>query len=28
MWIRPLDMFCESILVDGVLTPRFTYIGK
>ena len=28
VWIRPLDMFCESILVDGVLTPRFTYIGK
>lgn len=28
VWIRPLAMFCESILVDGVLTPRFTYIGK
>lgn len=28
VWIRPLSMFCESILVDGVLTPRFTYIGK
>ena len=28
VWIRPISMFCESILVDGKLTPRFTYIGK
>lgn len=28
VWIRPLTMFCENIEVNGILTPRFRYIGK
>jgi hypothetical protein len=28
MSVRPLDMFLESVDVDGVSVPRFEYIGK
>lgn len=27
MWARPKDMFMEDIIQDGVLIPRFKYIG-
>lgn len=25
-WVRPLDMFCEMVMVDGQTMPRFQYI--
>ncbi len=25
-WVRPLDMFCETVIVDGQTVPRFQYI--
>ncbi|MDX5297782.1 MAG: DUF1653 domain-containing protein, partial [Gammaproteobacteria bacterium] len=28
LWIRPLDMFLESIEVNGELLPRFEYLGE
>lgn len=28
LWVRPLGMFIENVLVDGYLVPRFDYIGK
>lgn len=28
LWVRPLDMFIENVLVDGYQVPRFDYIGK
>lgn len=27
LWVRPLDMFVEDVLVDGVSVPRFKYMG-
>ena len=27
-WVRPLEMFLETVKVDGKEVPRFTYIGK
>ena len=26
-WVRPLKMFMETIQIDGVVKPRFEYIG-
>ncbi len=26
LWVRPLAMFCEEVLVDGVPQPRFRLI--
>lgn len=26
-WVRPLDMFTETVTVDGAKVARFTYIG-
>lgn len=26
-WVRPLSMFRETVLVDGVPCPRFAYVG-
>lgn len=26
-WVRPLAMFVESVEIDGVLVPRFEYVG-
>lgn len=26
LWVRPLTMFTETVVVDGVNTPRFTYL--
>jgi hypothetical protein len=28
LWVRPKSMFCESVVVEGTLVPRFTYIGE
>ncbi len=25
-WVRPLDMFCETVTVNGQTVPRFQYI--
>lgn len=27
LWVRPLAMFTEQVEVDGVLQPRFAYVG-
>ena len=27
-WVRPLDMFIESVLVDGVEKPRFELVKE
>lgn len=27
LWVRPLSMFTETILVDGKEIPRFAYCG-
>lgn len=26
VWVRPLKMFAENVIVDGKKIPRFTYI--
>lgn len=28
LWVRPLDMFMEDLLVDGRLVPRFEWVGE
>jgi len=28
LWVRPLTMFCENVLVDGVKTARFSRLGS
>jgi len=27
LWVRPFAMFFEKVTVDGILVPRFKYIG-
>lgn len=27
LWVRPLEMFLESVEVDGQRVPRFLYVG-
>ncbi len=27
LWVRPLTMFLEDIIINDKTTPRFTYIG-
>jgi len=27
LWVRPLDMFLESVAVEGEPRPRFEYLG-
>ena len=27
LWVRPLSMFTESVVVNGMSVPRFEYIG-
>ena len=27
LWVRPFAMFFEKVTVDGVLVPRFKYVG-
>lgn len=28
LWVRPLKMFLEDVNIDGVIMPRFKYLGK
>ena len=28
LWIRPKDMFLETVVVDGKTLPRFEYVGE
>lgn len=28
LWVRPYDMFVETVLVDKKTQPRFTYLGE
>ncbi len=28
LWVRPLDMFVESVEKDGETLPRFAYVGN
>ena len=28
IWVRPLDMFLETVEVEGRTVPRFQHIGK
>ncbi len=28
LWVRPLEMFVETVDLDGQQTPRFRYIGE
>ena len=28
LWARPYTMFFETIILDGIETPRFQYIGN
>jgi len=28
LWIRPLEMFLEEVVVEGVKQPRFKYISS
>jgi cyclomaltodextrinase / maltogenic alpha-amylase / neopullulanase len=28
MWVRPLNMFCEDVEIDGKKVPRFKYLGS
>lgn len=27
LWVRPLAMFCETVVVNGETVPRFKFIG-
>lgn len=27
LWVRPLAMFLENVEIDGVIVPRFKYLG-
>jgi len=27
LWVRPLEMFKESVNIDGLCMPRFEYVG-
>lgn len=27
LWVRPVDMFNESVTIDGKSIPRFEYLG-
>ena len=26
LWVRPLDMFCETVIIDGIAQPRFALL--
>ncbi|GAC32479.1 DUF1653 domain-containing protein [Paraglaciecola polaris] len=28
LWVRPLSMFIESVVVDGQSVPRFKFLGN
>ncbi|MDA7747103.1 DUF1653 domain-containing protein [Psychromonas sp.] len=27
LWVRPLKMFIEQVVIDGISQPRFAYVG-
>lgn len=27
LWVRPMAMFVEEVIVDGIKVPRFNYVG-
>ena len=27
-WVRPYDMFCEKVEVNGVMVDRFAFVGR
>jgi hypothetical protein len=27
LWVRPLEMFCEEVILDGKSVPRFEFVG-
>lgn len=28
LWVRPLSMFVETVSVEGVVEPRFSFMGE
>jgi hypothetical protein len=28
LWVRPLNMFTEDVVLDGKKVPRFKYVGE
>jgi hypothetical protein len=28
LWVRPAAMFNETVVIDGVVQPRFAFLGK
>jgi hypothetical protein len=28
LWVRPATMFNETVIIDGVLQPRFTFLSE
>ena len=28
LWVRPLKMFTETVIIDGKEMPRFEYVGE
>lgn len=28
LWVRPVDVFCEEVEVDGALVPRFSRVSE
>ncbi|MFT5692628.1 MAG: hypothetical protein ACI92E_001964 [Oceanicoccus sp.] len=28
LWVRPLSMFIETVLVEGVVQSRFSFVGQ
>ena len=28
LWVRPLDMFTEQVVVEGKTYPRFTFVSE
>jgi hypothetical protein len=28
LWVRPLDLFHDNVVIDGVSQPRFTFLHK
>lgn len=28
LWVRPLTLFMETVVVAGVVMPRFSYVGE
>ena len=28
LWVRPLSMFCETVMIDGKTQPRFAFLHE